>query len=87
VNDAAAPFRLLAALSQEPQHASSGGLPAGKQASADATQVTLLCLDPLPDIFGLLFALRQVRFDLSRMAEIVGDDSVHVWQGQRGATL
>src|SRR5438876_208214 len=59
------------------QPPSCAGLPTGKEASADAAQVTLLTINPLPDLLGLLLAVRQVRLDLTWVTQVVGDDGVH----------
>jgi len=58
-----------------------------KQTSTNDAQIVLLTFNPLPDFFGSLFSLGQVRLDFVRVTEVEGNHGIDIGQGEGGVAL
>ena len=59
----------------------------GEQPTAHIGEISLLSLDSLPDLLGLLFAAVEVFVDLASVTQVECDDRIHISERQRRVPL
>ena len=59
----------------------------GQKASPDSAEVALVASSPPADLLCLPLARRKVMLDFSSVAQVIGNDGIHVGQRQSGVSL